>query len=124
MKQVLTLINSIIKALSGKIEGFYLAGGTALSLFYFHHRESHDLDFFTKDFSRKKAEQIVKCISESIKITPVLGSERNVPDQARMLVYWVPADKKSEKTEGENSLKLDFVEDVYRLIKGVDIINF
>jgi len=29
---------------------FYLTGGTALARFYFHHRESLDLDLFTNDF--------------------------------------------------------------------------
>ncbi|MFH0840088.1 MAG: nucleotidyl transferase AbiEii/AbiGii toxin family protein [Candidatus Omnitrophota bacterium] len=123
MKQTLTLINKIIKSLNGKVEGFYLAGGTALSLFYFHHRESYDLDFFTKDFSKKKAEQIVKYIAESINITPVLSSQKNVPDQARMLRYLVPTDKKTNDIDDDNSLKLDFVEDVYKLIKDIDVIN-
>jgi predicted nucleotidyltransferase component of viral defense system len=37
-------------------EHFYLTGGTALARFYFHHRESYDLDLFTnnqeQDFSQ------------------------------------------------------------------------
>lgn len=123
MKHILTLINKIVKSLNGKVEGFYLAGGTALSLFYFHHRESYDIDFFTKDFSKKKVEQIVKHIEESINITPVLSAQKNVPDQARMLRYLVPTDKESKEVDDENSLKLDFVEDVYRLIKDIDVIN-
>lgn len=28
-------------------EDFFLTGGTALSVFYLHHRQSNDLDFFT-----------------------------------------------------------------------------
>ena len=31
---------------------FYLTGGTALARFYFHHRESLDLDLFTNDFGQ------------------------------------------------------------------------
>ncbi len=30
-------------------DGFYLTGGTALARFYFHHRESIDLDLFTNE---------------------------------------------------------------------------
>ena len=30
-------------------EIFYLTGGTALSAFYLHHRESEDLDFFSRE---------------------------------------------------------------------------
>ncbi len=31
----------------GLLEPFFLTGGTALSVFYLHHRQSNDLDFFT-----------------------------------------------------------------------------
>ena len=31
-------------------KNFFLTGGTALSVFYLHHRLSDDLDLFTKDF--------------------------------------------------------------------------
>jgi hypothetical protein len=31
-------------------ENFFLTGGTALSVFYFHHRSSEDIDFFTSNF--------------------------------------------------------------------------
>lgn len=37
---------SILKTFSACSEGFALAGGTALELFYLHHRFSADLDFF------------------------------------------------------------------------------
>jgi hypothetical protein len=30
-----------------KLSGFYLTGGTALAAYYFQHRLSNDLDFFT-----------------------------------------------------------------------------
>ena len=30
------------------LDNFYLSGGTALSSWYLHHRESYDLDFFTQ----------------------------------------------------------------------------
>lgn len=31
------------------LKKFYLTGGTALSCWYLHHRESYDLDFFSPD---------------------------------------------------------------------------
>jgi predicted nucleotidyltransferase component of viral defense system len=37
-------------------EHFYLTGGTALARFYFHHRESLDLDLFTNDFGQDFAQ--------------------------------------------------------------------
>ena len=57
----------VLKALSGKIDDFYLAGGTALSLYYFHHRQSLDLDFFTTEFSPKRITEIAKYLSAALK---------------------------------------------------------
>ena len=37
-------------------EHFYLTGGTALARFYFHHRESLDLDLFTNHFEQDFAQ--------------------------------------------------------------------
>jgi predicted nucleotidyltransferase component of viral defense system len=37
-------------------EQFYLTGGTALARFYFHHRESLDLDLFTNDWQQDFAQ--------------------------------------------------------------------
>ena len=50
----------VLKALEGKIDNFYLAGGTALSLFYFHHRQSDDLDFFTQEFNQDMINKIIE----------------------------------------------------------------
>lgn len=47
---------------------FYLTGGTALSAFYLHHRESEDLDFFSEsDFEDTKIEELIKNLSISFK---------------------------------------------------------
>ena len=43
----------ILSVLANEINEYYLAGGTALSFVYFQHRESYDLDFFTKEFSKE-----------------------------------------------------------------------
>jgi len=47
---------------------FYLAGGTALSEYYFHHRFSDDLDFFTeeKEFPQLEVEVLAREIKENI----------------------------------------------------------
>lgn len=39
----------LVKLVAGTplFSGFFLTGGTCLSVFYLHHRVSHDLDFFT-----------------------------------------------------------------------------
>lgn len=56
-----------LKLLAGRLEGFYLSGGTALSLYYFHHRESLDLDFFTPRFNKIAIKNIVEELSQKLK---------------------------------------------------------
>ena len=115
MNNIIKEINSALKALSGKLRGYYLAGGTALSLFYFQHRESYDLDFFTEDFSRKSIEGVIKNLSADIGKKISLIGEENKKDRARMLVYSYKA--------GGDTLKIDFIEDVYKLIKPPKIVD-
>lgn len=51
---------------------FYLAGGTALSEFYFHHRKSEDLDFFTEEeLEIKELERFVNLIGKKIPLEKV-----------------------------------------------------
>ena len=67
MERILELRDRALKALSNKLDSFYLAGGTALSLFYFKHRESFDLDFFTGQFSQKRIQDTVAYLSDAMK---------------------------------------------------------
>ena len=51
---------------------FYLAGVTALSEFYLHHRKSEDLDFFTEDeLDIKELERFVNLIGKKIPLERV-----------------------------------------------------
>ena len=115
MNPIIKEISRVLKALTGKMDGYYLAGGTALSLFYFQHRESYDLDFFSKEFSKKRIEDIVKNLSADIDKKLSLIGEETKKDRAQVLVY-------SYKVN-EDTLKIDFVEDAYKLIKSPKIIN-
>lgn len=99
----------ILRTLADHIDDFYLVGGTALSLFYFDHRESEDLDFFTKSFSPERVVQVVdflkKQLSTAIELKADNLSEKN---QIKVMVYNV--------TMESRVLKIDFVEDVLPLI--------
>ncbi len=106
----------VLKALAGKLDGLYLAGGTALSSFYFHHRESYDLDLFTKEFSRQKIESIVSDLAKTTGRKIELWKAVEKKGLAQIMVYYL------YMTEDE-TLKIDFVEDVYELIKPVKIID-
>ncbi len=102
--------------LAHKIDDFYLVGGTALSLYYFHHRQSLDLDFFTVDFSQKRIEEVVRLLSASFKKKISLIAQQGKKGKVKVAVYFIPIDKK----EG---LKIDFVEDYLGLILPPKSVN-
>ncbi|MCG8430035.1 MAG: nucleotidyl transferase AbiEii/AbiGii toxin family protein [Candidatus Omnitrophica bacterium] len=102
--------------MAGKLQEFYLAGGTALSLFYFKHRESYDLDFFTSEFSREKIEGVIRALEQTTGLRIELTAEHNQQGFARILVYYVHIDD-------ENTLKIDFVEDRYNLLEPLLIVD-
>lgn len=116
MDKIIEIRDKVLKKLLNKLESFYLAGGTALSLFYFQHRESYDLDFFTKDFSRVKIEEIMLRLSKDMELAIELSAEQNKKGFAKMMVY-------SLKIDNNNSLKIDFVEDAYKLLRPLKEID-
>ncbi|TAM35449.1 hypothetical protein EPN54_06165 [bacterium] len=116
MDKIIEIRDEVLNKLVNKLEGFYLAGGTALSLFYFQHRESYDLDFFTKNFSRVNVEEIMSGLSKDMGLEIELSGEQNKQGFARMMVYSLIIDDNC-------SLKIDFVEDVYKLLKPLKEAN-
>lgn len=108
----------VLKALSGKIDDFYLAGGTALALFYFQHRLSIDLDFFTpaKYFSSKRVDQIAALLKAAVDRPISLAAQNLNKRQTRMMIYNIHFTK-------QEVLKIDFVEDIFPLLappKAID----
>lgn len=106
----------VLNILSHKMDDFYLVGGTALSLYYFHHRESVDLDFFTQEFNRVRIMQLVKLMEEGLKKKINLIAEQAQKDKIQIMVFSVPIDKNSY-------LKIDFVQDYLKLVKIAKTIN-
>lgn len=121
MDKTLKLLERTLSILSGQIDGFYLAGGTPLSIYYFNHRESYDLDFFTADYSRKKIEKVTSILSNAFKAKLELEEEQSKTDMARYQIYRITIDG--------SSLKIDFVEDAFSLLKplknidGIPVLN-
>ncbi|MDO8580625.1 MAG: nucleotidyl transferase AbiEii/AbiGii toxin family protein, partial [Candidatus Omnitrophota bacterium] len=102
-----------------KIDDFYLAGGTALSMFYYEHRESFDLDFFTKQFSKGHISKIIDNLKKDSNWSIELVAEQNTQNLARVAVYLA-------KMEENKECKIDFVEDyipLFNPLKRVDGIN-
>lgn len=96
----------ILKAFSNNPGTFALAGGTALELYYLHHRFSADLDFFSAVYDPAEIDGIVSNLKLQVKGRIKLESEFQVRDYARVRFYSV-----SLKGVGR-SLKIDFVEDL------------
>lgn len=108
--------NMVLRILADKVDDFYLAGGTALSLFYFQHRISVDLDFFTHNFSIKRVKEIISYLEGSLKREIKLVGQALKKDKAQMQVYSIYFAKK-------DILKIDFLEDFFKLIKQPKVVD-
>ncbi len=107
---------SVLKALAGKIDKFYLAGGTALSLFYFQHRLSVDLDFFTPHFNPLEVNRVIGILRDALDTEIKLAAQSMKKDMVKVMVYNVYFAK-------NEILKIDFVEDIVRLIKKTRMVD-
>lgn len=85
-------------------EKFYLTGGTALARFYYHHRESVDLDLFTQNQTQDFNELNLKVIKTGEDLRLKLDRQINTP-QFLQYVFLNP--------QGD-ALKIDFVKDIPR----------
>ncbi|MFH0948164.1 MAG: nucleotidyl transferase AbiEii/AbiGii toxin family protein [Elusimicrobiota bacterium] len=106
----------VLKILAGRIDGFYLAGGTALSNFYFQHRDSEDLDFFTDRFEKSEITGIVEGLSKEFRRPIKLLKQQMKKNMVKMMIFSIEFTKKDK-------LKVDFVEDYIKLIKPPRNIN-
>ncbi|MBC8386965.1 MAG: nucleotidyl transferase AbiEii/AbiGii toxin family protein, partial [Actinobacteria bacterium] len=68
----------INRLITKKFIKYYLTGGTALS-FYFDHRFSQDLDFFTQDYRKEDPDQIMNFISKESGFDFKLEDEQDDP---------------------------------------------
>jgi len=106
----------VLTALSGRIDDFYLAGGTALSLFYFKHRTSVDLDFFTHAFAYSRVTEITEYLKNSLNKRLTVAGQNLNGKSARMVIYNI-------HFTARDLLKLDFVEDTISLLKETRIVD-
>ena len=122
MKAIAEYQDIVLQTLKDQAAPFYLAGGTALAKFYFQHRDSYDLDFFSQDYSTAKIRDLVRLIQTTTGKKMKLIQESRREGFAKISIY--------DLTLGKNeSLKIDFVEDVLPLLNplkrvdGVDILS-
>lgn len=107
---------TVLKILSGKIDDFCLGGGTALSLFYFRHRESFDLDFFSRRFANERVYEIIEFLANKLKKEVKLTAEQTEKNRAKIAVYSVSINTK-------DFLKIDFIQDFWESLKSPKKIN-
>jgi predicted nucleotidyltransferase component of viral defense system len=101
--------NQVLQVLKGQARPFYLAGGTALSKFYFQHRDSYDLDFFTQDYSIKRIDEVTALLVKATGKKMKLVQENRKDGFAKLRIY--------ELIFAPNqALKVDFVEDFTLLV--------
>lgn len=92
-----------------KYKDFYLTGGTALA-FYYKHRFSEDLDFFTQKYEREKPDEIMSFVSRETGYKYILEAEQNEKGLVPMKVYFMEVKKGQQ-------LKIDFVQDYVSNLK-------
>jgi predicted nucleotidyltransferase component of viral defense system len=96
----------ILNVFSRKARHFALAGGTALELYYLHHRFSADLDFFSPKFDAREIQKLISAFEKQVNKKIHLKSELTAGGKARVRFYTLPVKGSSRP------LKIDFVEDV------------
>jgi predicted nucleotidyltransferase component of viral defense system len=106
----------ILKVLSKNKWNFALTGGTALELFYLHHRFSADLDFFSPEYDVAEIEKMVRVFRKETGDKIRFHTEFVAPNKAQVRFYEL-----SIKSH-DRPLKIDFVEDV--VFKGPSIKRF
>jgi hypothetical protein len=99
----------IARIVTDKYKDYYLTGGTALA-FYYQHRFSEDLDFFSQRYKQQQPDEIMSFISKKTGYKYMLDAEQNKKGLVPMKVYFM------EIKDG-HQLKIDFVQDYVANLK-------
>ena len=107
----------VLSLFSKESTGFALAGGTALELYYLHHRFSAGLDFFSPQFTISEIDRLIAALKKRMDRTIHLESEMMAGGKARVRFYTIPV-KGSERP-----LKIDFIEDLFFEAPSINVIE-
>ena len=110
-KYIVKQQKNITKLVVSHFKDYYLTGGTALA-FYYNHRFSEDLDFFTQKYSNETPNKIMNFISQNTGFSYKLDAEQNRINLVKMKVYSLKLDKGCK-------LKIDMVQDYVENIKTI-----
>lgn len=101
----------IANLVTEQFKGYYLTGGTALA-FYFGHRFSEDLDFFSQKYKKSDPDRIMKFIAKETGFDYQLDSAQDDRKLIPMKVYFL-------ELKDKQVLKIDFVKDFVENIKPI-----
>lgn len=96
----------LLQVLAAEARTFALAGGTALELYYLHHRFSADVDLFSPRYDLREIHHLVAAFRRRLRQTVRLESELRMGGRARVRFYTMAVKGSSRP------LKIDFVEEV------------
>ncbi len=116
MKRIIYWQDKILTILNGMADAYCLGGGTALSKFYFGHRQSFDLDFFTIKYSRKAIISLMEYVSDKSGKNFKIIREQQKKNMVHILIFSASLNK-------QESLKIDFIEDYLKRLKPPKLIN-
>jgi len=106
----------VLRVFSEHAEDFALSGGTALELYYLHHRFSVDLDFFSPKYDINEIDKLIKEFKKKIGKEIKLENEIMTDNKAKVRFYTISLE------DLERPLKIDFIEDV--IFDNPDVENF
>ncbi|MFH0881342.1 MAG: nucleotidyl transferase AbiEii/AbiGii toxin family protein [Lentisphaerota bacterium] len=113
--EIKAIIELALGALVGKVEPFYLTGGTALANFHFQHRLSVDLDFFAPAIDEEAVARIITALNSEFVVTAELVKRVDRTGRAMLRIFVLDL--------SEHQLKVDFVQDPASLSRPVQVIN-
>jgi predicted nucleotidyltransferase component of viral defense system len=96
----------VLRIFSKHAKNFALSGGTALELYYLHHRFSVDLDFFSPKYDINEIDMLIEECKKTFGRKLKLENELMIESKAKVRFYTMPLQN------SERALKIDFVEDV------------
>lgn len=118
MEKILKYQKTVLKLLAGQLDGFYLAGGTALTNYHFqYHRESYDLDFFAQKYDPAIVNGIAAYITgQTHKEIKIVAREEGKAKFADIRRYDL-------MISSREALRIDFVRDVHELLEPLMEVN-
>jgi hypothetical protein len=104
----------VLKVFSCQAKNFALSGGTALELYYLHHRFSLDLDFFSSEYNICEIDNLVYEFKKNLGQDLKLENELMIQDKAKVRFYTMALQN------SERFLKIDFIEDIISVHPNIE----